>query len=160
MKRGWRNTLIGAGVVAVGIQFVTVRRDNPPVTANLVAPPPVEEILRRSCYNCHSNETRWPWYSHVAPVSWFVAHDVHEGRQHMDFSRWGEMSPQRQYVLTKEIRKLTEKGDMPLPMYLLMHRSARLSPADHQVLDAWVTSRVGPETGRQGGEHGGEHETP
>ena len=77
----------------------------------------------------------------------------------MDFSRWGEMSPQRQYVLTKEIRKLTEKGAMPLPMYLLMHRAARLSAEDHQVLDAWVTSQVGPEASQGGSEQGGEHDS-
>jgi hypothetical protein len=157
MRRGWRNALIGLGVVAVGIQFVPVRRDNPPATASLVTLPAVEAVLKRSCYDCHSNETRWPWYSHVAPVSWLVAGDVHEGRHHMDFSRWGELPPSRRDVLLKEIRKLTEKGDMPPPRYLLMHRAARLSAEDQRILDAWITSRLGPETGREGGEQDGEH---
>jgi hypothetical protein len=153
VKRRWRNTLIGIGVVIVGIQFVPVRRDNPPVTADLMAPPAVQDLLRRSCYNCHSNETRWPWYSQVAPVSWLVSHDVAEGRQHLDFSRWGEMSPQRRYVLLKEIRELTDEGDMPLPMYLFMHRRARLSAADHRTLDAWVSAEVGTETSEQASEN-------
>jgi hypothetical protein len=77
-------SLLALGIL---IQLIPIRRDNPPATGSVAAPPEVMSILRRSCYDCHSNETIWPWYSRVAPVSWLVARDVHEGRRHVNFSR-------------------------------------------------------------------------
>src|SRR5436305_15338897 len=80
--------------IAVLIQLVPVRRDNPPapLAARLTAPPDVTAILRRSCSDCHSNETVWPWYSRVAPVSWLVANDVHGGRHQLNSSEWNGYS--------------------------------------------------------------------
>ena len=81
MKKLQKYAVLALAAVFVAIQLVPVHRDNPPVASDLDAPADVKSILRRACYDCHSNETRWPWYAYVAPVSWLVAHDVEEGRR-------------------------------------------------------------------------------
>ena len=114
-----------AGVVALAIQFVPVSRGNPPVVRELVwDSPATRAIARNACYDCHSNETRWPWYAHVAPVSWLVANDVKNARERLNFS---EISgDDRVGILVKRITK----GEMPPSDYLLMHAAARLSEAE------------------------------
>src|SRR6478752_3717270 len=74
-------------------QAIQIRRVNPPVTAEAQLPAPVRDVVRRSCYSCHSNETEWPWYAYVAPASWLVGHDVNDGRRHLNFSEWGAYKP-------------------------------------------------------------------
>ena len=89
-------------LAVIGIQFVPVNRMNPPVTGEIGAPEKVMAILHRSCYDCHSNKTVWPWYSYVAPISWLVADDVHEGRRHMNFSEWNTYNTKRRNHKIKE----------------------------------------------------------
>lgn len=127
-------------VVIVLIQFVPVQRENPPSDSSqiLIAPPPVQLILKRSCYDCHSHETVWPAYSQIAPISWLVAHDVAEGREHLNFSLWTDFSPEAQvYFKEQSLREIEEKK-MPLPVYLIMHQDAKISQDDFDVLKAWV----------------------
>jgi hypothetical protein len=131
---------IGLGIL---IQLVPVDRSNPPVTADLVAPAAVTGVLRASCYDCHSNETRWPWYSRVAPASWLVAHDVEEARSHFNFSLWGTYEPKRQQRVAAKMWEEIEAGEMPPAEYLLAHRDARLSEGDRAVLDAWTAETSG-----------------
>src|ERR1700675_3478768 len=88
-----RTIVLSTIALLIAIQLVPIHHDNPPATGSLTAPAPVASILRRACYNCHSHETTWPWYSYVAPVSWLVARDVHEGRRHMNFSAWAGYDP-------------------------------------------------------------------
>jgi hypothetical protein len=133
-------TLVG---LAAAIQLVPVERGNPPVVADLVAPPAVTAVLRASCYDCHSHETRWPWYSRVAPISWLVAHDVEEARGRLNFSLWGSYEATRQQRLAEEILEEVEKGEMPLPVYLVVHRGARLTASDRELLRAWSVSATG-----------------
>ena len=83
-----RRLAIAAVLVAAAIQFVPVDRTNPPVETALTAPPAVREILVGACFDCHSHETTWPWYSRVAPLSWLIADHVTEGRRDLNFSRW------------------------------------------------------------------------
>src|ERR1700749_1346437 len=92
MKRLFIRIAICLVVVLIAIQFVPVTRTNPPVTNALQAPDAVASILRRSCYDCHSNETIWPWYAYVAPISWLIAGDVNDGRKHLNVSSWGAMT--------------------------------------------------------------------
>jgi hypothetical protein len=94
-------------------------------------------VLERSCYDCHSNETQWPWYSQVAPVSWLVHHDVVEGREHLNFSEWNQLSPDKRDHKLEEIEELVSEGDMPLAYYLPLHPAARLSEADKQAVVSW-----------------------
>ncbi len=133
--------ILGAlAILLLGIQAVPVERTNPAIEADLEAPAPVEAILRRSCYDCHSNETRWPWYAYVAPVSWLVAHDVNEARGDVNFSSWELMNDKDEANARHETWKEIDKGKMPLPKYVRLHPEARLSPEDLAVLRAWFTA--------------------
>ena len=134
-----RLLLIGL-VLVVGIQFIPIDRTNPPVTGEIPASAAIASILKRSCYDCHSNETEWPWYSRVAPVAFLIARDVHEGRRHLNFSTWTQYSQARQAKAVKEIGEQVAKGEMPMGIYLPMHPHARLSDADKAAIDAWVKS--------------------
>jgi hypothetical protein len=87
-------------------------------------------ILRRACFDCHSNETVWPWYAYVAPVSWLVASDVEEGREELNFSQWDAYNADRQAHKIKECGEEVAEGEMPLWFYVPAHPEARLSQAD------------------------------
>jgi hypothetical protein len=136
-----------AGLLAA-VQLVPVSRDNPrAAAAPLTAPAPVVSILRRACIDCHSHETVWPWYSYVAPVSWLVAHDVHEGREYLNFSEWAG------YASAVKLKKLAllsgavQEGVMPLWYYTPLHPRARLSADEVSELAAWADSSTGDEPG-------------
>lgn len=137
-------------VVLLGIQFVPVERANPPVESEVPAPANVRAVLRRACYDCHSNETVWPWYSHVAPVSWLLARDVHEARRELNFSTWNRMTAERQARKISKAWDEVESGDMPLWFYLPLHGDARLSTDDKNKLHDWAKSASVP--GGQKGE--------
>jgi len=122
----------------VGIQFVPVQKTNPPVRTEIDAPPAVLEILQRSCYDCHSNETRWPWYSRIAPMSWGMASHVRRGRGDLNFSDWPVFDFQLQESNLHDIHEQIRKGKMPLRSYLWLHSDARLSQEDRQVLLDWT----------------------
>ncbi|MEA2572075.1 MAG: hypothetical protein QOI24_4076 [Acidobacteriota bacterium] len=121
----------------VMIQFVPVAKTNPPVTGEIVAPADVKAIFRKSCYDCHSNETVYPWYNRVAPVSWLLASDVTGGRKKLNFSTWQQLPPDRQNRKRKQIWKEVGSGDMPLWFYLPLHPAAKLSDADKAIVKAW-----------------------
>jgi hypothetical protein len=139
----WKKGLVALVIILVGIQFIPVARTNPSVTEDVEAPEAVKATLRRSCYNCHSNTTRWPWYSYVAPVSWLVASDVHEARRHVNFSEWNRYTNEDRREKLGHIREEVETGEMPLWYYLIMHPSARLSPDNHTTLLNWVRDQQG-----------------
>lgn len=131
---------IGVVVLAIGaaifvlIQFLPLgpQRTNPPVIAEPKwDSPETRALAKRACFDCHSNETVWPWYSYIAPVSWLTAYDAQMGRRAFNFSEWtpGMMSAA---VMAEQIRS----GKMPLPQYLLMHPEARLTDAEKQRLIA------------------------
>jgi hypothetical protein len=135
--RGLRRIIIGIAIVAVGIQFVPVDRSNPPVTSEVPASPEVRAVLRRACYDCHSNETVWPSYTKVAPMSWLAVRDVQKGRRELNFSEWNQYTASRQAKLLKESWKEVAEGEMPLWFYLPTHRDAILSAGDRALLRAW-----------------------
>jgi hypothetical protein len=137
MKRRLRLVLLVVLLLIVFAQFLQPLRTNPPVTADFTAPAEVKAVLQRSCYDCHSNETDWPWYSNISPVSWFLVQHVDEGREHLNFSRWGEYDTGRQVRLAEHMVDETQEGEMPLSSYLLLHPSASLSDADKQLIREW-----------------------
>lgn len=152
---------MAAGVLAFAalmLQFAGPVRTNSPVDpamrleARALLPAHVRSTLRRACYDCHSNETRWPWYSRIAPVSWLVIRDVNEARGKLNFSRWGEYNEFDRADLLDEACQLASNGKMPLPQYLLMHRDAKLSSSDIDVLCAWTRAEVARLTGPSGEE--------
>jgi hypothetical protein len=143
--------LAGAAMAALGvIQLIPVSRTNPPIASNvagakpkdIAAPPQVESMLRRACYDCHSNETHWPWYSAVAPVSWLVVHDVDFGRKEIDFSEWQSYYPKTRRRKLEWMRRALQEGVMPPWPYRLMHPGARLSNQDRAMLEQWIGTEV------------------
>lgn len=135
-----RKAKIGLGVlgVLVAIQLVPVDRSNPPVQQEIAAPPAVMAVLERSCYDCHSNKTTWPWYSYVAPASWLVAHDVEEGRHELNFTAWNQYPPDKRAKKIHEVGEEVGEGKMPLRQYLLLHSDAKLSEDDRRLLLDWA----------------------
>jgi hypothetical protein len=143
MPRYIKWSLVAAATVGVLIQFYRPELTNPPVDpsvtiqSKLHVPPEVDEILRRSCYDCHSHETRWPWYSAIAPSRWLLAKDVADGRQHMNFSQWTYNNLRSVGKLDQMVQEIDE-GEMPLRSYLLMHPSKRLSEQEKNLIFDWV----------------------
>lgn len=136
-----KKILIAVAVLLVAIQLVPVGRTNPPVTSKVNASQEALAVLERSCFDCHSNETRWPWYAYVAPVSWLVTHDVKEGREHINFSEWSQYDAEKVADILDEVHEEVEEGKMPLPIYLVLHGDARPSEQDKQALFAWVNGQ-------------------
>lgn len=139
-------TAIGLASIFAALQFIRPARTNPPVDesrtiqAHAHVSPQVAAILDRSCNDCHSNLTRWPWYSNIAPVSWFVINHVNVGRQEMNFSDWAQYSRSEQAGYLKKICREVKGGDMPLPSYLRMHGDAKLSSEDVKTLCDWSSA--------------------
>jgi len=94
----------------------------------------VASLLRTACYDCHSNETKYPWYDRITPVNWWVQHHVDEGREECNLSRWGELPEKKRKHFAEEAVELVKKGEMPLPSYTLMHGDAKLSEAQKLLL--------------------------
>lgn len=143
----------GLLVLLVLAQLVPVARGNPPVVSEVDAPPEVLTVLRKACYDCHSNETVWPWYSRVAPVSWLVARDVNEGREALNYSTWGSYPAEERAEGRDETWEEVAEGEMPLGVYLLMHPGARLSETDRAALRSWAAGAT-----HRGEAAGGENE--
>ncbi len=131
---------VGSVVALAAIQLVPVHRTNPPVRVEVNAPEEVMAIIQRACYDCHSNETRWPWYSRVAPVSWFVVSHVKKARGDLNFSEWPVLDFELQEHALEDIREEISEGEMPLWSYTIIHRDARLTDAERDVLIRWVGS--------------------
>lgn len=139
-----------SGVLLAGllIQFIPFGHShtNPPLTKEPTWDSPETRILiRRACFDCHSTETVWPWYSNVAPVSWLVARDVDSGRRHLNFSEWDH--PQRH---AKDVAAQVKQGDMPPWFYLPMHVAARLTEAEKQSLIEGAEKSLSPQAASEG----------
>jgi hypothetical protein len=139
--------------VAIGLaalfligQLIRPSFTNPPVNPDeriefsVQVPPDVAAILKRSCSDCHTNETDYPWYSQITPVNWWLKNHIDEGRGEMNFSTWGTYTPKRKAKKLEEVCEQVESGAMPLPSYLWGHRDAALSAEDSKLLCAWATS--------------------
>jgi hypothetical protein len=131
--------LLGTVAVVALLQVGRCERTNPPVSGDIETPADVKEVLRRACYDCHSNETRWPWYAHVAPASWLLHRDVVEGRRHMNFSEWDKLAADKRQKRRGACWREVEAGDMPPWFYRPLHRAARLTPEDKAILQKWST---------------------
>lgn len=136
--------MIALGVVGVlaAMQLVRFPHENPPLAGPMQPPADVEPLLRRACYDCHSHETRWPWYSQIAPVSWLLQRDVVDGRKHLDFSTWASLAPERRAKKQRSCGKQVEEGEMPLWFYLPLHPEAKLTPEEKAKIIAWSRGPV------------------
>ncbi len=137
--------LILVGIVVLvlaGIQFVPVERTNPPIVDEVEwNSEETRDLAKKACFDCHSNETIWPWYAYVAPLSFRIAHHVSHGREHLNFSDWTQ--PNEDF---DEIKEVIDEGEMPLWDYVLMHSDAELTPEETKALLAgfYETYRADP----------------
>ncbi len=138
-----RIILIIVVLVIVIIQFIpSGRPDNNPVPGKdllevVEAPDEITTLLKSACYDCHSQQVIYPWYSYVAPVSFLVSRDVRVGREHLDFGFWGDLSKRKQIKALDEISEAVEAGDMPMKIYPIMHPDAKLTDAQRQQIIDW-----------------------
>lgn len=144
-RSGWKKGLVVAGLVTAGVlvaaQLVPYGRDhsNPPLTAEPQwNAPETRALAQRACFDCHSNQTRWPWYSHIAPVSWLVQADVDEGRRVLNFSEWT-----RGYEEAQESGETVRSREMPPRSYLLLHPAAKLSESERRQLASGLDATLG-----------------
>ena len=144
MRKALKWLAVALALLFLGAQVYRPARTNPRVDesktlrASARLTPEVAAVLERSCNDCHSSETRWPWYSNVSPVSWFLKTHVDEGRRELNFSEWGGYAPRRRERKLHEICEQVESGEMPLRSYLPLHPSARLSDEDRRLLCDWA----------------------
>jgi uncharacterized membrane protein len=123
-------------------QLIRLDRSNPSVHGDLSAPPKVKGVLQQSCYDCHSNRTRWPWYSAVAPFSWWIHHEVDEGRRRLNFSSWTDYAsdPGTEDQKLEEIAHLIASRSMPPWYYCAMHPGARLTQNQRAAIARWIAA--------------------
>jgi len=127
-------------VAFIIIQFFPIDKTNPPLNPGMDflkikhTPPEIAQIINTSCYDCHSNETRYPWYSNIAPASWFLKNHIDEGRKHLNFSIFSTYEPKRQAHKLQECIEMLEKEKMPLESYYLGHQSAKLTSEQRKEL--------------------------
>lgn len=143
-----KRVLIGFVVLIIAIQFLRPDRLNfqedssKHLKAYVKVPEEITHILIRSCNDCHSNTTRWPWYSEIAPASWLVADDVQSGRRHLNFSEWGTYSQKKMGKKLYQIAEVAGDSSMPLTAYLLMHADAKLNSAERKMLGNWAEEQA------------------
>ena len=138
-----RTLLIAGSLIAVAIlllQFTSPEIPNPPVTGRFAGPDSVTTIFQHACYDCHSNESNIRWYDKIAPVSWKVAADVAEAREHLNFSQWDSLSHGEQLSKLWYIVNMVDQGHMPLPSYVAVHPSARVTEEEINTLKHYVTA--------------------
>jgi Haem-binding domain len=131
-------------VLLLAIQVIPIDRHNPPVDPSKTiygtqsVPVSVRAVLDRSCSNCHSDATDWPWYSYVAPASWVIGRDVHHARRAMNLSQWGTYPSKRKADKLEEMCEQLTGGDMPDGLYLLFHREARVTQQEKIAVCEWT----------------------
>ncbi len=136
----------------LAIQLFRIDKQNPPVSADKdflvlnTASPEVQSIIQASCYDCHSNTSVYPWYTNVAPVSWWIKHHINEGREHLNFSDWGNYSAKKADHKLEECVEMIQEGEMPMNSYTLIHRETKLSDEQKLMLVNWFSSLRKPET--------------
>jgi len=139
-----KKILIGLLVVLVVIQFFPVKKNNGGSQAHTIGtaypvPENVAIILKKSCYDCHSNTTTYPWYSRIQPVGWWLNHHVDEGKEHLNFSEFTSYPAKKQAHKLEEVAETVDHNEMPLNSYLWIHTDARLTPQEKQTLMSWAS---------------------
>jgi Haem-binding domain len=129
------------GVLFLVLQLVRPELKNPPVTAEMQAPPEIKRILKTSCYNCHSNETQVPWFDKVVPAYWLVTRDVNVARKRLNFSEIGTKRDLTKAILYESIREI-QTGAMPPRSYRVMHPEAAVTPEQLKILRTYVTEQM------------------
>lgn len=135
--------LLGIGLVLIAIQFIRPSRNissqilATDITKTVKVSDSVQAVLKKACYDCHSNNTNYPWYSNIQPVGWFLANHVSGGKRHLNFSEFGSYSKRRQLSKLNDIANEIQDDDMPLTSYKLMHKEARLTAYEKSLVIKW-----------------------
>jgi hypothetical protein len=143
-----KKILIVLLVAFLAIQFIRPAKniqlvDQTKTATNLFQTPlSVKNILEVSCYDCHSNNTTYPWYSNLQPVMWFLTNHVNEGKNHLNFDDLGDYSLKKQHQKMEEIVEVLDKNEMPLTSYTIIHRDANLTAEQKEELVAWAKANM------------------
>lgn len=127
-------------------QLFRIDKRNPPVDPEkdfltmTKASVEIQNILKASCYDCHSNNSTYPWYTNIAPVSWWVKNHINEGRKHLNFSEWGNYSAKKSDHKLEEGVEMIEEGEMPMASYTLIHGEAKLNEQQKLLLMNWFNA--------------------
>ncbi|MDP2088982.1 MAG: heme-binding domain-containing protein [Flavobacteriaceae bacterium] len=141
-----KKTLYFIIFLIVIIQFIRPRENvaeqlsENDITAELNVPSEIQEILKTSCYDCHSNNTKYPWYNQVAPISWLIANHVNEGKKHLNFSEWKRYNFSQKKHILDEMEEVLENNKMPLKSYLLMYHDGKITDQERQYLLEWIAA--------------------
>lgn len=139
-----KKTLIGLVVILVVIQFIRPEKNNnatasaDDINALYTVPDSVQQILKRACYDCHSNTTQYPWYSNIQPVAWWLNDHIHEGKDELNFSEFGKRPLAKQVKKLKKLAEEVEEGEMPLNSYTWIHKEAVLTESEKHTLINWA----------------------
>ena len=148
MKKILKVVLVVLLIGLIVIQFIKPEKNqgeeiaSQQITGRHAVPENVQQILQTSCYDCHSNTTKYPWYSRVQPVAWFLDDHIVEGKKELNFSTFSTSSAARRYKKFKEIDEQVKKGEMPLTSYTLIHRDAVLTPEQKTALETWAVNSM------------------
>ena len=135
-----KKILLAIVALLVLIQFIRIDKTNPEVVLKndfiTVTNPPenIATILKTSCYDCHSNESKYPWYTNISPIAWWVKHHINEGREELNFSEWATFTDKRKKHKLEECFEMVEEAEMPLESYLITHGEAKLSATQKEEL--------------------------
>ncbi len=135
-----KKILIALPIIFILIQFIRIDKTNPDYDLkndfiNIKNPPKeIAVMIQTSCYDCHSNQSKYPWYANVAPVSWFLKNHINEARDYFNFSEWNSLSAKDKKHILEECAEEVEEGEMPMKTYLLMHSKAKLSAKQRSIL--------------------------
>ncbi|NJN77288.1 MAG: heme-binding domain-containing protein [Saprospiraceae bacterium] len=138
---------IAVVVILVLMQFKRIDKTNPEFNEAedfiTITQPPTEiaTLIKNACYDCHSHQSKYPWYSNVAPASWMLEHHIEEGRQHLNFSTWATYPEKKADHKLEECVEEVEEGNMPMKPYIIMHSEAKMTDAQKTVLVEWFESQ-------------------
>ncbi|WP_026951261.1 heme-binding domain-containing protein [Algoriphagus mannitolivorans] len=144
----WQYLLGGVGILFLVIQLVPndlpeVKTDNPgDLIGSGIVSDEVASLIKKSCYDCHSNTTRYPWYAYVAPSSWLVAKDIREAREEVNFSNWNDYDMMGKLAILDDIYSEVEEEHMPMPIYTVLHSDAKLDAAQRQKIMEWAEATM------------------
>jgi len=133
-------------IIVLGlIQFIKPQKNNSKnykndITTELQVPKEVQEIIKTSCADCHSNNTAYPWYNNIAPVSWFLAYHVNEGKEHLNFSEWTSYNKNQKNHIIKEMKEEIKEREMPLTSYTLIHKNTTLTKQQSKLFLNWLNT--------------------
>src|SRR5215213_756440 len=148
MKRVLKIIVVVLFVAFIVVQFIRPDMTNPPVVpeqtleASTQLPENVKTILSRSCADCHTNSTVYPWYAQISPFSWFLAEHIKDGRRELNFSEWASFENRRKKRKLEEICEQVETREMPLPSYLWIHWDAKMSDEEIRIVCDWTKTEI------------------